>query len=91
MNDLPFRLALAVSLGLPLVAHAQPRVSPADPQASAPALRYRSAFVDYQAWQDVKPGDWRQLNAQVAPASAPAVGPAHPRGHAGHAMPGGKP
>lgn len=45
----------------------------------APALRYRSAFADYRPWQDIKPGNWRQLNDDLAQGSQAGS-------HAGHAL-----
>ena len=60
-----------MALCLPLVATAQSgRADPADSRASAPALRYRSAFADYTPWQDLKPGHWRALNDAVVPAAS---------------------
>jgi hypothetical protein len=60
-------LAPAVALSMPLLVHAQ---TPGDPsgKVTAQELRYRSAFSDYKPWQDVKRGDWRQLNDNVRPA-----------------------
>jgi hypothetical protein len=82
MNKLPSRLAPAVVLCLPLLALAQAGpVDPSDSKASAPTLRYRSAFADYRPWQDTKPGDWRAANDKVRDAAAKGSG------HAGHATP----
>ena len=82
MNKLPSRLAPAVALCLPLLALAQAGpVEPSYSEASAPSLRYRSAFADYRPWQDTKPGDWRAVNDNVRDAAAKG------RGRAGHAMP----
>lgn len=67
MNNLLSWLAPAVALSLPLLAIAQQSASPSDPKAAAPTLRYQSAFADYKPWQDVKPGNWQQLNDNVAP------------------------
>jgi len=104
MNNILSRLAPAVALCLPLVAVAQPgRADPAGSQASAPALRYQSAFVDYKPWQDAKPGDWRALNDALQgnagdhaghsmPSTPPAPAPkASAPAHGGHPMHGGKP
>lgn len=76
MHNRLTRLAPALALTLPLLAMAQQSASPSDPKASTPALRYRSAFADYQSWQDVKPADWKQVNDAVAPAPGPANGAA---------------
>lgn len=83
MNRLCLRAAPVLVLCLPLGAFAQaegPR--PDDPAAPAPALRHASAFSDYKPWQDIAPGNWRQLNDRLA---APAAGQAG--GHGAHAMP----
>lgn len=97
MKNQNSRVATTAFLALPLLAAAQ--AIPSDPRAPAPALEYRSAFADYQPWQDVKPADWRALNDAVrdakpggasheghgaAPAAArPASATAHPH-HGGH-------
>lgn len=83
MNKLPHGLVPALVLCLPLGVLAQPASSRAeDPDAPAPALRYQSAFADYKPWQDIQPGNWRQLNdALVATPAGQAAG------HASHAMP----
>lgn len=78
MNNLHSWLVPAVALSLPLLAVAQQSSGPSDPKAAASALRYQSAFADYKPWQDVKPGNWRQLNDNVAPK------PEASGGHAGH-------
>lgn len=67
----------ALALCVPLAALAQTPAAAA-PSASAPALRYQSAFADYKPWQDIKPGDWRQLNDNVTPKDGKGGG------HAGH-------
>ena len=86
MKSLFSRLAPAVAVGLPLLALAQAgRPDPADPKASAPALRYPSAFADYKPWQDTKPGDWRAENDNVGDAAAKSGA------HGGHAMPAAAP
>lgn len=80
MNNLPNWLVPAVALSLPLLAVAQQGPSPSDPAASAPALRYQSAFADYKSWRETKPGNWRQSNDNVAPA------PGASGGHSGHGV-----
>ena len=83
MNNLFFGLVPVAALCLPLLALGQTgRANPAAAKASAPALRYQSAFADYKPWQDAKPGDWRAVNDDLR---AQAAGGG---GHAGHAMPG---
>lgn len=68
-----------LALCVPLAALAQaPAPAAAASNASAPALRYQSVFADYKPWQDIKPGDWRQLNDNVAPKDGKGAG------HAGH-------
>jgi hypothetical protein len=79
MHILFTRLAHAMALGFPLLALAQ-QSAPAPTKASAPALPYQSAFADYKPWQDLKPGDWRQLNDSL---TAGAESPGH-GGHGGH-------
>ena len=82
MHNHFLRLVPAVALCLPLAALAQgSRADPADASASAPALRYQSAFSDYKPWQDLKPADWRAVNDKVRDAGASSGG------HAGHNMP----
>lgn len=78
MNNLLLRLASAVALSLPLLAVAQQDADATHTKAPAQPLRYQSAFGDYKPWQDIKPGNWRQLNDNVAP------GPGKASGHAGH-------
>ena len=79
MNDILPRLLPAAALCLPLLAVAQAgRADPADAKAPAPALSYRSAFADYKPWQNLEPGNWRELNDKVAPA------PRKSSGHAAH-------
>lgn len=97
MNNFFSRLASAVALCLPLLALAQAgRSDPADSKSPAPALRYQSAFADYKAWQDIKPGDWRAVNDNVRDGAAPALAPAAKASapampaHGGHQMHGGK-
>ena len=92
-----------LSVALLPAAHA---ADPTDANTPAQPLRYQSAFADYKPWQDIKPGNWRQLNADVTPAPgktsghaghAPAAPPAAPKasaptapGHHGHHMHGGR-
>ena len=76
MNTYLHRVASAMALGLPLLALAQQPSEPTNPKASAPPLRYQSAFADYKPWRDLKPGDWRSINDAVAGAGA----------HHGHSM-----
>ena len=93
---------VALSVALLPAAHA---ADPTDAKTPTQALRYQSAFADYKSWQDIKPGNWRQLNANVTPARteagghaghAPAAPPAAPKASApaapphGHHMRGGK-
>lgn len=77
MNNLLNRLTLAMALGVALPVIAQPS-NPAPPEASSQPLRYQSAFADYKPWQDIKAGEWRRLNDNLA-AKAGTAG-----GHAGH-------
>lgn len=51
------------ALGMPLMALAQASdTQPAPAAASAPPLRYQSAFADYKPYRDVKSGDWKAMN-----------------------------
>lgn len=81
MTDSSLRLVPILALAVSPFALAQPErtdaVDAADAKASAPALRYHSAFADYKPWQHVEPGDWRELNDAVAPS------PGKPAGQAG--------
>jgi hypothetical protein len=86
MNNLFHWLVPAAVLCAPMLAYAQGgRADPADTKTSAPALRYHSAFADYKAWQDTKPGDWRALNDSLNAQGGSGHG-SH-AGHSGHAMP----
>ena len=38
---------------------------PADPAATAPALKYESAFADYRPYREEKLAPWRDLNDEV--------------------------
>jgi hypothetical protein len=73
MNNL-FKRLMPALLSLPVLALAQQSLDPADVKALAQPLRYESAFAEYRPWQDVKPGNWRQLNDNLAPAPAKAGG-----------------
>lgn len=79
MNHFVSRLAPAAALCLPLLAFAQGGGGePAQARSATPALRYDSAFADYKPWQDIKPGNWRELNDKLAPAPMPMPAPAAP-------------
>ncbi len=39
---------------------------PADPGAAAPALKYESAFSDYQPFREQESTSWKQVNKEVA-------------------------
>ncbi len=79
MKNILLGLAPTLALGAPLVAFAQAALpAPTDSKATDSGLRYQSAFADYQPWQDIKPGNWRQLNDSVAPKDGKSAG------HAGH-------
>ncbi len=64
MNKIFKGLAPALALSFPLLSGAQQGSNPSDTKTEAP-LRYKSAFADYKPWQDITPGDWRQLNIAV--------------------------
>ena len=42
------------------------RPDPADPQASAPASPYRSAFEGFRSLEEPKPVPWREANDEAA-------------------------
>ena len=72
-------VAPAAALAVPLLAQAQSgRAEPTATKPPAAQLRCQSAFADYKAWQDIKPGDWRSLNDNVRDAASAGAG------HAGH-------
>lgn len=77
MHYLFTRLAPAVALSLPLLAAAQ-QSTPPSLKESAPPLPYQSAFANYKPWQEIKPGNWRQLNDTLT------AGGGTTGGHAGH-------
>lgn len=79
-------LAPALALSLPLLARAQGDA--ADPKSSAQPLRYQSPFSDYKPWQEIKRGDWRQLNDNVRPAAKDAQGHRHGGSSAAPSAPG---
>ncbi|SFN29128.1 hypothetical protein [Variovorax sp. OV329] len=72
MNNPFSRLTAPLALGLPLLAFAQ-QPDPADAKMPDAALRYQSAFSDYKPWQDIKPGNWRQLNDDLLRQTGPGV------------------
>jgi hypothetical protein len=80
--------ACAVALGCSALLAAQSPAAPgADPAAATdPQLSYRSAFADYQPYQDVPLADWHRVNAVVGDAagSAGSAGSGGSAGHAGH-------
>ncbi len=58
--------------------------NPADPDSAAPAVKYESAFSDYQPFQEQKSNDWKQVNKEVA--DNPGMGSM--KDMAGKTMPG---
>ena len=85
-------LASALVLGIPLWVAAQATGGQAEPSTPSRELRYESAFADYRPYQDVKPGDWKAVNAAVGKPptghnmgmSAPQTLPPTGSGHGGH-------
>ena len=57
---------------------------PADPGSAAPAVKYESAFSDYQPFQEQKSNSWNQVNKEVA--DNPGMGSM--KDMAGKTMPG---
>jgi len=68
MNNPTNRLALAMALSLSMPVFPQQGSDSAELEAPARPLRYQSAFADYKPWQDLEPGNWKQLNDNLAPA-----------------------
>lgn len=48
------------------VAQSSKLPNPADPGATAPAVKYESAFSDYQPFREQKGDSWKQVNKEVA-------------------------
>ena len=48
------------------VAQSSKLPNPADPGAAAPAVKYESAFSDFQPFQEQKSNSWKQVNREVA-------------------------
>ena len=72
----------AVSLGMSIAtawAQSSKLPDPADPDATAPAVKYESAFSGYRSYQEQKPAPWKQVHEEVA--GVPGAG-----GHGGHNM-----
>src|SRR4051794_16166378 len=88
MNYFTKRMVSAIALCVASShwAHADKR----DPTlvTGGPTPTYRSAFEGYKSWQDVKPGDWRELNDAVRQGGMPGMGHMHdlttPASDAGH-------
>ena len=47
--------------------------NPADPDSTVPAVKYESAFSDYQSFQEQRSNAWKQVNKEVA--DNPGMGP----------------
>lgn len=61
--------------------------NPADPGAAVPAVKYESAFSDYQPFQEQKSNSWKQVNKEVA--DNPGMGSMHSMNDmSGKTMPG---
>lgn len=78
MNNFFKGLVPAVALSLPLLAGAESSVEAGRTKPSTQPPPFQSAFADYKPWQDIKPGNWRQLNDALWPATGGASE------HAGH-------
>ena len=70
----PFLVLPALLLAGAASAQSESRANPADPQAKAPQVEYRSAFEGYRPFAEEDLRDWRKSNDEVGAAS----------GHAGH-------
>ena len=66
------------------VAQTSKLANPADPDAVAPAVKYESAFSDYQPFREQKSDSWKQVNEEVA--DNPGMGSM--KDMAGETMPG---
>lgn len=83
MKQLSLLLSVALAFGV-------------GPASAASASPYQSAFSDYKRFDDAKPRNWKQVNADVArapghdhakmpaPAPAPVNAVAKPDPHAAH-------
>ena len=62
------RLAIVVLIFSATTALAQSTklLNPADPEAAVSALKYESAFSDYQPFREQKSNSWKQVNKEVA-------------------------
>jgi len=67
--------ALVLALALPACTQARlarpVAADPADPQAAAPPVAYRSAVGGYTSQRPVEPRPWAEQNQRVAPADKP--------------------
>jgi hypothetical protein len=70
--NLVLRFAAATGLVVAVASAAQPRAiaDPAQPGASAPALRHMSALDGYRPLGDTAIGNWRAVNERVREAAA---------------------
>ena len=61
-------VAIVVLIFSATTALAQPtkQPNPADPDAAVSALKYESAFSDYQPFREQKSNSWKQVNKEVA-------------------------
>lgn len=68
-------LGVCGGLAFALVASAQGAPDdPASPTASAPPLRYQSAFAGFRAFDDAGIGSWKAVNDRVREAAAQTPG-----------------
>ena len=58
-----FTLTISVATA---VAQSSKLPNPADPGATVPAVKYQSAFFDYQPFREQKSDSWQQVNKEVA-------------------------
>lgn len=79
-----FTLTTSISVA---VAQSSNLPNPADPGAVAPAVKYESAFSDYQPFREQKSNSWKQVNKEVA--DNPGMGSVHSmKDMPGKTMPG---
>jgi len=76
MKSVMLLLLSALAVGAAF-AQSEGKKDPMKPDASVPAVTYRSAFEDYRPYRDQEVAPWRELNEEVARAG----------GHRGHAKP----
>lgn len=65
----PLLMAVALALGACSATIPDHLARPADPNARAPAVSYRSVTAGAASFRPAEPKDWRELNRKVGPKS----------------------